>query len=318
MSPTVTTTKTTAELITEMADALETLRQKEAQEKAQEEAEKREKKEAEQKAEEQRKAKAEVKHQEKEKQEAERKAREKQDKAERKAQVKVKRQGTDQAPEAEAKKKKEIEERRKRLAVAADHRVLAPNSVASTMVDAHPPKKIKKSKEVVNSEDKEKMEPKAKCMAGKRKRDAVGGDPSGSDPDANGSNDDADDDDKPAPKKPKMEVCKCCTVRKEACVLALGSSSVCTRCKQAKVTCSLSGKPKKKGELEAGDLPSELGCLDDWLACLEQQVDLIGQLLQQILLCMPEPEDESGEAMENEKDEEEKKRRVKEGKKRAP
>ncbi|KAE9384449.1 hypothetical protein BT96DRAFT_1008073 [Gymnopus androsaceus JB14] len=254
MLPTVTTTKTTAELIAEMATALEMLRQKEAKEKAQEEAKRREKEEAERKVEEQWKA-----------------------------------------PEAKAKKKKEIEERRKRLVAAADRCVSALNSVASTMVDAHPPKKIKKSKEDVNSEDDEKTEPKTNRMA-----DAVGGDPSNSDPNANGSDDDADDNDKPALKKPKMEVCKCCTIQKEACVP------------------DRDWKPKKKGESEAGNLPSELGCLDDWLACLERQVNLIGQLLQQILSHLPDPKDESGEATENEKDEEEKKRRVKEGKKKAP
>ncbi|KAE9384966.1 hypothetical protein BT96DRAFT_1007515 [Gymnopus androsaceus JB14] len=296
MLPTVTSTKTTAKLIAEMATTLKTLRQKEAKEKAQEEAERREKEEAERKVEEQWKAKArfnklyfktlakaEVVRKEKEKQEAERKAREKRDEAERKAQ---------------AKKKKEIKERRKRLAAAADRHVSALDSVASTMVDAHPPKKIKKSKEVINSKDKERTEPKTKHTAGKRKQDAVGGDPSNSDPNANGSNDNADNDDKPASKKPKMEVCKRCATQKEACVPASGSSSVCARCMQAKVACSLSGKLKKKGELEAGDL--------------------LSQLLRQILSRMLEPKDESGEATENEKDEEEKKRRVKEGKKKAP
>ncbi|KAE9404547.1 hypothetical protein BT96DRAFT_989367 [Gymnopus androsaceus JB14] len=256
MSPTVTTTKTTTKLIAEMAATLEMLKQKEAEEKAREEAEKREREEAERKAEEQQKAKAEAACKEKERQEAECKAREKRDEAKRKVQVKTKRQGANQVPEAEAKKKKEMEERRKKLVAAADHCVSAPNLVASTMVNTHPPKKIKKSKEVVHSEDNEKAEPKTKRTAVKRKREAAGGDPSDSDPDANGSNDNAEDDDKSAPKKPKMEVCKHCTIWKEACVPALGLSLVCARCKQAKVACSLSGKPKKKGESEVGNLPS--------------------------------------------------------------
>ncbi|KAE9387448.1 hypothetical protein BT96DRAFT_1005113 [Gymnopus androsaceus JB14] len=148
-------------------------------------------------------------------------------------------------------------------------------------------------KEIVNTEDDE--EEKASGLmprhkGGKRKQDTSRSDPSDSDRNADSSNDNEDDDDdKPAPKKPKLEVCKRCAIRGEACMPALKASSVCTRCKKAKVACSLSGKVKKGG-LEAsrntGDLPSELGSINRQLGQVKRQLKEVSRTLHQVLLCL--------------------------------